>query len=217
MNRKLKDYIDQLFAQVSDSTYARELKEEMLINLNDRYEDLLIEGKSKEEAFIIVTSSIGDIRELLSGLDETAVIITTKDIEKHRKESALIRSIAIMLYIISPAMLIALSIFNMPVLGVVVLLIIVAGATGLLVYDNVSKSENLKDEYAESKRKESLTAEQRKKENIKEAIQAIFWLLVVGIYLLMSFMLDIWAYSWVIFIIAAAINKVIDLLFELKE
>lgn len=217
MNRKLKDYIDQLFAQVSDSTYARELKEEMLINLNDRYEDLLIEGKSKEEAFIIVTSSIGDIRELLSGLDETAVIITTKDIEKHRKESALIRSIAIMLYIISPAMLIALSIFNMPVLGVVVLLIIVAGATGLLVYDNVSKPENLKDEYAESKRKESLTAEQRKKENIKEAIQAIFWLLVVGIYLLMSFMLDIWAYSWVIFIIAAAINKVIDLLFELKE
>ncbi|MDA3734265.1 permease prefix domain 1-containing protein [Niameybacter massiliensis] len=217
MNRKLKDYIDQLFAQVSDSTYARELKEEMLINLNDRYEDLLIEGKSKEEAFIIVTSSIGDIRELLSGLDETAVIITTKDIEKRRKESALIRSIAIMLYIISPAMLIALSIFNMPVLGVVVLLIIVAGATGLLVYDNVSKPENLKDEYAESKRKESLTAEQRKKENIKEAIQAIFWLLVVGIYLLMSFMLDIWAYSWVIFIIAAAINKVIDLLFELKE
>lgn len=217
MNRKLKDYIDQLFAQVSDSTYARELKEEMLINLNDRYEDLLIEGKSKEEAFIIVTSSIGDIRELLSGLDETAVIITTKDIEKHRKESALIRSIAIMLYIISPAMLIALSIFNMPVLGVVVLLIIVAGATGLLVYDNVSKPESLKDEYAESKRKESLTAEQRKKENIKEAIQAIFWLLVVGIYLLMSFMLDIWAYSWVIFIIAAAINKVIDLLFELKE
>ncbi|WP_053982508.1 permease prefix domain 1-containing protein [Niameybacter massiliensis] len=217
MNRKLKDYIDQLFAQVSDSAYARELKEEMLINLNDRYEDLLIEGKSKEEAFIIVTSSIGDIRELLSGLDETAVIITTKDIEKRRKESALIRSIAIMLYIISPAMLIALSIFNMPVLGVVVLLIIVAGATGLLVYDNVSKPENLKDEYAESKRKESLTAEQRKKENIKEAIQAIFWLLVVGIYLLMSFMLDIWAYSWVIFIIAAAINKVIDLLFELKE
>lgn len=217
MNRKLKDYIDQLFAQVSDSAYARELKEEMLINLNDRYEDLLIEGKSKEEAFIIVTSSIGDIRELLSGLDETAVIITTKDIEKRRKESALIRSIAIMLYIISPAMLIALSIFNMPVLGVVVLLIIVAGATGLLVYDNVSKPENLKDEYAESKRKESLTAEQRKKENIKEAIQAIFWLLVVGIYLLMSFMLEIWAYSWVIFIIAAAINKVIDLLFELKE
>ena len=217
MNRKLKDYIDQLFAQVSDSAYARELNEEMLINLNDRYEDLLIEGKSKEEAFIIVTSSIGDIRELLSGLDETAVIITTKDIEKRRKESALIRSIAIMLYIISPAMLIALSIFNMPVLGVVVLLIIVAGATGLLVYDNVSKPENLKDEYAESKRKESLTAEQRKKENIKEAIQAIFWLLVVGIYLLMSFMLDIWAYSWVIFIIAAAINKVIDLLFELKE
>lgn len=86
MNKRLQDYINNLFLQVPNSTYAQELKEEMLTNLSDRYEDLLREGKSKEEAFIIVTSSIGDIRELLSGLDESAVIITTKDIEKRRRK-----------------------------------------------------------------------------------------------------------------------------------
>ena len=100
MNRRLQDYINNLFLQVPDSTYTQELKEEMLTNLSDKYKDLLVEGKSKEEAFIIVTSSIGDIRELLSGLDESAVIITTRDIEERRRKSALITSVAVMLYIL---------------------------------------------------------------------------------------------------------------------
>lgn len=217
MNKRLKDYIEQLFTQVSDTTYARDLKEEMLINLNDRYEDLLVEGKSKEEAFIIVTSSIGDIRELLSGLDESAVIITTKDIEKKRKESALIRSIAVMLYIMSPAILIALSMVNLSTTGVVLMLMIIGGATGLLVYDNFSKPEVLREEGQGNTPKTYLTKDQKQKENIREAVSAIFWLLVVGLYLLLSFTLGIWAYSWIIFIIAAAVNKIIDLLFDLKE
>ncbi|MEG0708502.1 permease prefix domain 1-containing protein [Niameybacter sp.] len=217
MNKRLKDYIDQLFAQVSDTTYARELKEEMLINLNDRYEDLLVEGKTKEETFTIVTSSIGDIRELISGLDETAVIITTKELEKRRKESAILRSIAVMLYIISPAVLIALSIFDMSITGVVLLLVIVGAATGLIVYDNFSKPESLREDYKEKSKKENLTIEQKKQENIKETIQAIFWLLVVGIYLLISFTLGIWEYSWIIFIIAAAVNQIIELIFGLRE
>lgn len=217
MNKKLKDYIDQLFAQVSDTTYTRDLKEEMLINLNDRYEDLLVEGKSKEEAFIIVTSSIGDIRELISGLDESAVIVTTKDIEKKRKESALIRSVAVMLYIMSPAILIALSMIGLEIVGVVLMLIIIGGATAMLVYDNFSKPEVLREEGRSSIKKSYLSKEQKQKENLKEAVSSIFWLLVVGIYLLLSFTLGIWAYSWIIFIIAAAVNKIIDLLFDLRE
>ena len=217
MNKKLKDYIDELFSQVSDTVYTRELKEEMLINLNDRYEDLLAEGKSKEEAFTIVTSSIGDIRELVSGLDESAVIITTKDIEKKRKESALIRSIAVMLYIVSPAILIALSVIGLEIIGVVLMLIIIGGATGILVYDNFSKPEVLKEERGTSMRKSYLNKEQKQKEKLKEAISSILWLVVVGIYLLLSFTLGIWAYSWIIFIIAAAINKIIELVLDLRE
>ena len=107
----------------------------MLTNLSDRYEDLLREGKSKEEAFIIVTSSIGDIRELLSGLDESAIIITTKDIEKRRRKSALITSFAVMLYILGGTVLICSSFFGAENLGLILLLIMVTVATGMLVYD----------------------------------------------------------------------------------
>lgn len=217
MNKKLKDYIDKLFSQVADTVYTRELKEEMLINLNDRYEDLLAEGKSKEEAFIIVTSSIGDIRELVSGLDESAVIITTKDIEKKRKESALIRSIAVMLYIVSPAILIALSVVGLEIMGVVLMLIIIGGATGILVYDNFSKPEVLREDRGANIRRAYLSKEEKRKSYLKEAISSIFWLIIVGVYLLLSFTLDIWAYSWIIFIIAAAISKIIELVFDLKD
>lgn len=217
MNKELKEYIDKLFSQVADTVYTREFKEELFINLNDLYEDLLTQGKSKEEAFSIVTSSIGDIRELASGLDERTVIITTKDIEKKRRQSALIRSIAVMLYIISPAILIALSITGLEIIGVVIMLVIIGGATGILVYDNFSRPEVLRENTRERVRKAYLSKEERNKNKIKEAVSSIFWLIVVGIYLLVSFTLGIWAYSWIIFIIAAAIGKIIELVFDLRD
>lgn len=215
MNKRLKDYIDNLFSGVSNTTYARELKEEMLMNLNDKYEDLLIEGKSKEEAFMIVTSSIGDIRELLSGLDESAVIITTKDIEKRRKQSALMTSIAVAMYILGAAVLITLSFFNLEEIGVVLLLAIVAGATGLLVYNHNSKPAILKEE--DQPKRKDMTLDEKKRETIKESILGIFWTIVVAIYLLLGFVWGMWAYSWIIFIIAAAVQNIINLIFQLKE
>lgn len=215
MNKRLKDYIDNLFAGVSNTTYARELKEEMLMNLNDKYEDLLIEGKSKEEAFMIVTSSIGDIRELLSGLDESAVIITTKDIEKRRKQSALITSIAVAMYILGAAALITLSFFNLEEIGVVALLAIVAGATGLLVYNHNSKPAILKEE--DQPNRKNMTLDEKKRATIKESMLGIFWTIIVAIYFFLGFVWGMWAYSWIIFIIAAAVQNVINLVFQLRE
>lgn len=215
MNKKLKDYIDNLFSEISNTTYARELKEEMLMNLNDKYEDLLVEGKSKEEAFMIVTSSIGDIRELISGLDESAVIITTKDIEKRRKQSALITSIAVAMYILSAAVLITLSFLNLSEVGVVILLGIVAGATGLLIYDHNTKPSVLREENEPKRR--NMTSDEKKRNAIKECVSGILWTIVVAIYLFLGFVGGMWAYSWIIFIIAAALQNVINLLFQLKE
>lgn len=215
MNKRLQEYINNLFSQVPDSTYARDLKEEMLTNLNDKYEDLLVEGKSKEEAFIIVTSSIGDIRELLSGLDESAVIITTKDIEQRRKKSAFITSVAVMMYILGGTVLIFSSFFGLEDLGLTLLLIIVAIATGMLVYDHYSKPAVLKDEM-HSERK-IMTDEQKKNDDIKDLVSGILWTSIVAIYLSVSFLGNTWEYSWIIFIIGAALQNVVSLIFKLKE
>ena len=215
MNKRLQDYISSLFSQVPNSTYTQELKEEMLTNLSDKYEDLLIEGKSKEEAFIIVTSSIGDIRELLSGLDESVVIITTKDIEKRRKKSALITSIAVMLYILGGTVLICSSFIGAENIGLIVLLIMVTVATGMLIYDHGSKPAVLKEENHPVK--SSMNSEEKRRNEIEDMTSSILWISIVAIYLLLGFIGHLWAYSWIIFIIGAAIQNVVHLLFKLGE
>lgn len=216
MNRRLVEFINQLFLQTPNTAYVAELKEEMLVNLNDRYEDLLVQGKSQDEAYVIVTSSVGDLRELLSGLDESVVAITTKDLETRRKKSALITSIAVMMYIMCGVVVIGFSVFDSDILaivGVVVAIMIVAVATGLLIYDSQTKPEALKDK----EKRINITDKQKKDDKIKELIESVLWLVTVAIYLSISFAFGIWHISWIIFLIAAAVQSVIELIFKLKE
>ena len=45
----------------------------------------------------------------------------------------------------------------------------------------------------------------------------IFWTLLIAVYLLVSFLFGIWAYSWILFIIGAAVSQIINAVFRLKE
>ena len=64
MNDKIRNHINIIFAAAPKTTKATEMKEELLINLNDRYEDLLKSGYDSTSAFHIAISGIGDIDEL---------------------------------------------------------------------------------------------------------------------------------------------------------
>jgi len=57
-----------------------------------------------------------------------------------------------------------------------------------------------KDRYA--------TEDPRMKE-ARSALEGGFWLLVVATYLIISFVFRIWHFSWIIFIIAAAIQQIV--------
>ncbi len=51
----------------------------------------------------------------------------------------------------------------------------------------------------------------------RKAIEGGFWLLVVAIYLIVSFVYGIWMFSWIIFIIAAAIQQIIRAVYLYKR
>lgn len=70
MEEKLKDYMEKLFRDVPDTEQAREIKEEILQNITDKYHDLLAEGKTEEAAYNIAIEGIGDLSELLDSLKE---------------------------------------------------------------------------------------------------------------------------------------------------
>lgn len=64
MNRRLQEEVERLFKDAPQSRAAAEMKEELLANLNEKYNDFLAAGKSEEEAFRLTMESIGDIDEL---------------------------------------------------------------------------------------------------------------------------------------------------------
>ena len=66
MNTKLRNHVNILFAAAPKTAKAEEVKEELLTNLNDKYNDLLAQGYDSTAAFHIALSSIGNLGELLS-------------------------------------------------------------------------------------------------------------------------------------------------------
>ena len=68
MESRIKNYLDSLFSQVPDSQKAREVKQEMLQNLSEKYTDLLAEGKAEEAAYQLTIDSIGDVSGLIAEL-----------------------------------------------------------------------------------------------------------------------------------------------------
>ena len=70
MNEQLRKHVDILFAAAPKTEKAAEIKEELLTNLNDKYNDLLANGYDSTAAFHVALSGIGDIDELLKECGE---------------------------------------------------------------------------------------------------------------------------------------------------
>ena len=220
MINKMKDYVNQLFEDAPQTKKVLDLKDELTADLIEKYNDLLADGKSEEEAYNMVISGIGDIDDLISQIDGGAESGRVSiDDSAERKKNALLVAAAVALYILSivPVILADAVLGFGGDIGVVLMFIFIATATGLLVYRGASKprymkaDETLVEEFKEWKSRKS------KNQSVRNAISSAFWTSVVAIYLVVSFWFGIWSYSWLIFIIAAAIDQVIKAIFELKE
>ena len=65
MNSKIKNYVEVLFSDIPRSKKANELKEELLSNMSERFDDYIGDGKTENQAYSLVISSLGDIDEML--------------------------------------------------------------------------------------------------------------------------------------------------------
>lgn len=59
MEEKIRRYVDDVFSKVKDAESLRELKEELTANLIDKWNDLIKQGKSAEEAYREAIQSVG--------------------------------------------------------------------------------------------------------------------------------------------------------------
>ena len=74
----IKEYIDNLFLGLPDTDEVRRAKAELLEMMEDKYEELLSEGKSEEEAVGVIISEFGNLEEIAEELGISEQLKQTK-------------------------------------------------------------------------------------------------------------------------------------------
>lgn len=222
MEDRLRAYMDEIFAGVKVTRKSVELKEEVLQNITDKYHDLLEEGKSPEAAYNIAVASIGDIQELLDVLEEDGDGFGKREnstwTEKHKKRYAGLTALAVVLYILCLMPVILFE--DTPLedsLGIGIMFLMIAVATGILIYVNMTKPSYKRKEESmveDFKEWQSQTEADRR---ARKAINSCLWALAVLCYILVSFTSGAWHITWVIFLLAAAVEEIIKAIFELRK
>lgn len=86
MNERIETYLKSIFSQYEDVKTVRELKDEISVNLEDRFNDLVNADHDEETAYQMTIDSIGDLREIVD-----SIAAKTKSLQKlvHRDYSSL--------------------------------------------------------------------------------------------------------------------------------
>lgn len=222
MEYKIREYMDQLFESAPRTQRAYELKIELTQNLIEKYYALSAEGKDPEDAYNLTIMSIGDVRELFAQLEDDEEgnpvpqpVYYPQPQPDHRR--ALVRTAAVMLYILSVVPPIVMSSlggsFGSDVLGPVGMFIMIALATGLLVFDHYTHPKapqpvpgSVVKDFQQWQKQKSKT------KGLRAAFNGVYWPLVVAFYFIISFGTGRWYITWVLFLIAAAVDVVINTL-----
>ncbi|MEE1056260.1 MAG: hypothetical protein UH239_03330 [Acutalibacteraceae bacterium] len=215
MENRLKNHIDILFKDMPQNENTYEIKDEILQNLIDKYYDLLNDGNDPETAYSIVVASIGDVRSFFPDNPKK----TEELVSKQRKKSALLVSGAVMLYILSPIAAIigdAIGGSDDGVMGVGFMFLMIAVATGMLIYNAKTKYKPEKHPTMVNEFKDWQSGKPSQK-SVQKQISGFIWTCVVIVYFLISFLTGAWYITWLIFLIGLAVNQVVNLCISLDS
>jgi len=210
MREQLIQYVDLLFAGAKD---CEDIKQEILQNTLDRYDDLIAEGKVPEAAYRLAITGIGDVNEIL-GIKPQAVPVHRPVTPKAQPADGdtsmkkLLRAVAVGLYILSFIPLFILSEFGMPTIGLCSTIAIAAIATVLIMLGAKKEPEEEKEH-----REEALTPQKELKKSIGKLIGTI----ALISFFLISFVTGAWFITWLIFPIAGAVKGLANAILDLKE
>lgn len=154
----IKNYLDNMFARLPVNFEVKRLKEDLLANMEEKYNELKAQGKSENEAIGIVISEFGNIDELIKELDikeEYQEIglrnVTIEEADQYlvaRRKSGILIATGVFLCIFGVSMMILISSAiaesyrgmssALEILGLVVLFIFIAIAVGLFIFAGIS-------------------------------------------------------------------------------
>lgn len=208
MREQLIQYVNLLFA---GAPQAADIKEEILQNTLDRYDDLIDQGKSPQAAYSLAISGIGDINEILGGKPESepsapqpAASQKAPEPEKPPVWKIILRAVAVFLYIMCPLPLLALQ----NEIGLCGLLCFVALATCLMIIagKNTPEQEDDKAKMPDSPKQE-----------LRKSVSTLIWTIGLVVYFAVSFATNGWYITWVIFPMIGTVQGLVEACMDLKE
>ena len=231
MKEKIRKFMDDLLKDVTKTRKMLELKEELIGNMEERYDDLISQGYREEDAYQCALDSVGDVKELFREFaDSSAGEYGEKRMAENlddRKKRAFLHAVGVSLYIIGFAiwMLIVAIGFGVGtsqydlfgLIGFIVMLIFAAIATGIMVYcSNMYPKYKKQDDSLVEEFKEWKSGNTRNKE-VKHAVSSVIWLVATILYFLISFGTGAWYITWLIWLIAPCVQTIINLMMSQKQ
>lgn len=157
----IKSYLDNMFASLPRTARVTDIKNNILSNMEEKYNELKQQGKSENEAIGIVISEFGNIDELISelgiqvdGREKPLPIVNREEVEDYlaaKKVMGLQIGIGVVLCILAPAMLIlSNSLFDAGILnlgtgrggshiiGLTILFVLIAAAVGIFIFSGMN-------------------------------------------------------------------------------
>lgn len=221
MRQQLEQYVNLLFA---GNPGMGDVKEEILQNTLERYDDLIAQGKAPEAAYRLAIAGIGDINEIISGEGAPrnseipvhsampAYAPTPNGSGIDRELARRVRAAAIGLYIVSMIPLIALDAVGYDILGLCLTLMMVGCATVLMIiYRDPDKNEKTESRDSGESRPYDPNDE------LKKSLQKLVRTLGLVVYFGLSFLTGAWYLTWLVFPIMAALNGLIKACIDLWE
>ena len=151
-----------------------------------------------------------------------------EQIEKYRMKAGIMNAIAIALYILCWVPLVILSEISAlgnigNTIGIAIMMVMIAVATGLMCMKSAIKPSFMKNKdfdedgnEREKRGRNGKTYKAKKRKNpLLSAIHSCIWALTMVVYFVVSFATGFWHITWIIFLISAAVDNVVEAIFEL--
>ena len=208
MSTKLRTYVETLFEDAPTAPHIYDLKEELLANLEEKFDDLLAAGYSEEDAYASVISGLGDAESLIASL---SVEPEPHEIpyEEARRHTAQTVASSAFLYCIAVAALLLVRMVLGNTMGWVSFWVIAAFATGQVVYHFMTRPAVARPTLSKWSKK--------RRKQIKGTASGILWVVATMLYMLISFESGEWHISWIIFLLATVVQLVMNLVFKMRD
>lgn len=216
MREQLIRYVDLLFAGAEN---AQEVKQEILQNTLDRYDDLIRQGKTPEAAYRLAISGIGDINEILSGDVEEPVHMTEpKESTESLQKKRMLHAISTACWILVPIPLFLIG----DEVGLCLTLVLISLATALNIYakkmyENVAAPKTATTQATNTAESAKPQQDYSAKKELRRGINTFVSILSIAAYIALGCMLQMWIPTLLVFPLFGAIKGIIYALIDLKE